>query len=506
MDLKYLVEADYLRENRDKFKRIFFYRICGTGMGGAATLLKERGYDVEGADTEFYPPMSDYLRSSNIKCHQLDNVTDLYLKSFDLIIMGNVVARGSEHAKRVENLGIPFTSFPCAIGALFLADQNVVGIAGTHGKTTTTYFLVQLFNKLGFNSGYLVGGVLPNRNSAVMGDGSYFFIESDEYDSAYFHKMSKFHFYYIDHLILTSLEYDHADIYDSLDAIEGEFSKLFPNIKKSFIINSDYQSAIKLYNNAKDRIKEREWLFYGESSTSGPHYDGNKNENKNEVVFEEDRTIFTLNLGGKKEQFVTNITGKQNIFNLTVAIIFAYNEKIAIEKIKAAVISLQMVKRRQEVRGNYRGAIVIDDFAHHPTAVKLTVENIRIRYPHKHMVVVFAPSSATARSSIFQDDFFKSLKVGEGGADQVILVTPPRAANIKHAGNLDCYLMRDNIQKVGIPVEVVSSLNDLLSSIDKSVNKTNKVIGNDCNDSVILILSNGSVLGLWESEFVKNLT
>ncbi|MBF0362658.1 MAG: hypothetical protein HQK49_16680 [Oligoflexia bacterium] len=494
MDLKYLIESDELREQKDKFKRIFFYRICGTGMGGAATLLKESGYDVEGADAEFYPPMSDYLKSSNIKCHHLKDVTDNYLKSFDLIIMGNVVARDSEHAKRVETLQVPFTSFPCAIGALFLADQNVVGIAGTHGKTTTTYFLVQLFRKLGFNPGYLVGGVLPNENSAQMGDGSYFFIESDEYDSAYFHKMSKFHFYYIDHLILTSLEYDHADIYDSLDAIEGEFSRLIPKVSKSFIFNSDYKSAMKLFNANMD--KDSDWSFYGENSEngSGPH--------TKEMIFHEDKSEFSLNLDGKREHFVTNITGKQNILNLTAAIVLAFKQKIPLEKIKEAITSLKMVKRRQEVRGKYKGAIVIDDFAHHPTAVKLTIENVRIRYPDKHMLVVFAPSSATARSSIFQDEFFESLMINNSGADEVILVTPPRTANIKHAGNLDCYLLRDKIKAMGVGVEVVSTLADLINSMDRSVDRVSRVNG---RDFVILILSNGSVLGLWESEFVKQL-
>ncbi|MBF0300260.1 MAG: hypothetical protein HQK51_16175, partial [Oligoflexia bacterium] len=439
MDLKYLVEADQLRGQKEKFSRIFFYRICGTGMGGAATLLKESGYDVEGGDIEFYPPMSDYLRSSNIKCHHLKDVTDEYLKSFDLIIMGNVVARGCEHARRVEQLAVPFTSFPCAIGALFLANQNVVGIAGTHGKTTTTYFLVQLFNKLGFRPGYLVGGVLPNKNSAAMGDGSYFFIESDEYDSAYFHKMSKFHFYYIDHLILTSLEYDHADIFESIDAIEGEFSRLIPKVTKSFIINSDYKSALKLHDSVSNENKDKNknikghWSYYGESSKQGPH--------ASDIIPKEDGSEFTLILNGKKENFKTNITGKQNILNLSATIILAYNEKIAIEKIKNAVISLEMVKRRQEVRGKYKGAIVIDDFAHHPTAVKLTIENVRIRYPDKKMLVVFAPSSATARSSIFQQEFFDSLMIKNNGADEVILITPPKSSNIKHAGNLDCYLL-----------------------------------------------------------------
>ena len=207
MNLDRCWNLQQLIKNKQNIKKIFMYRICGTGMGAAATLLKEKGFEVEGGDVSFAPPMSDYLNEMNIPLINLEKVDQNYLSMFDLIIVGNAVPKMSEHAKKIEECGVPFASFPSSIGALVLNKENVVGIAGTHGKTTTTYLATQVFENLGVNCGYFIGGVIPGLPSARLGDGRYFFIESDEYDSSYFEKISKFRMYSIDHLILTSLEY-----------------------------------------------------------------------------------------------------------------------------------------------------------------------------------------------------------------------------------------------------------------------------------------------------------
>ncbi|MBF0312330.1 MAG: hypothetical protein HQK50_15725 [Oligoflexia bacterium] len=460
-------------------KRVFFYRICGTGMGSAATLLKEQGFCVEGGDIEYYPPVSYYLKESGIKCFALSEVKDEYLATFDLIIVGNVVARNSEHAKRIENLGVPYTSFPAALGALVLKDQNVVGIAGTHGKTTTTYFMVQVFEKLGMRPGYLIGGVIPDRNSAELGDGSYFFIESDEYDSGYFHKQSKFHFYCIDHLVLTSLEFDHADIFSSVEAIEKEFIRLMPTIPETIIASSEYSSIKKVMGFAREDVNK---IYYGERYpkivSSGPS-----------------GTKFCVRLGDQEQEFATNIVGPQNILNLTSVILFAYSQGYTSEQIASALLDLRMVKRRQEIRGYYHNKLVIDDFAHHPTAVELTIENIKISYPLCKLVVVFAPMSATARSSLFENEFAQSLLK----ADAAILVVPNKASTVQNTQSIDCKKIATFIEQKGIHSLQAHSLQELRENIDSMVAKFTR------EETVFLILSNGNILGLWESDFVNEL-
>ena len=192
-------------------------------MGAAACLLRESGRHVEGADVAFAPPMDAYLRSTGIPLHPLAEVSDNYLKSFDLIVVGNVVARNSPDAQRLERLGVPLISFPAALNKFILQDKRVVGVAGTHGKTTTTFLAVQVFEALGEKPGYFIGGVMEDRGSSHIGERELFFIESDEYDCAWFEKIAKFRLYNISDLILTSLEYDHADIYGSLEDIVDQF-------------------------------------------------------------------------------------------------------------------------------------------------------------------------------------------------------------------------------------------------------------------------------------------
>lgn len=473
-------ELKRLASHKGKMKRIFFYRICGTGMGAAACLLKEMGKDVEGADILFSPPMSDYLHSTQIPCHLLENIKDEYLKTFDLIVVGNVVPKGGEDAKRIEALGVPYTSFPAALGALFLEEQNVVGVAGTHGKTTTTFLLVQLFEKLGTNPGYLIGGVLEDRPSARVGSGKYFFIESDEYDCAYFEKRSKFHFYAIKNLILTSLEFDHADIYGSLEEIEAQFSALIAKVKKSFVLNKDYPSIKKLQDQFK--LAGPHCLEYGHNSGNGP------------VITRQgpEGTTFELIINSVKEIFTTNLTGPQNILNLSATILFAAHEGFAVEKIKSAVRQLQMVKRRQEIKGIYKGSLFIDDFAHHPRAVTLTLDSIHTQYPDKNILVIFEPASATARSSVFQEEFFHSLQSVSG----LIIIKPARRSNIKNHQDLDCQVILSRLQEEeNIPGQVVESLDELVKVLDDYLDNVRPKF------EVVVTLSNGTLLGLWQNLF-----
>lgn len=480
MNLTHKQDFNGLKKFQPNIKKIFFYRVCGTGMGAAACLLKEKGYDVQGGDANFYPPMSTYLESTGIPLFKLDQITPEFLKSFDLIVVGNVIPNGGPDAKLIEELGVKFSSFPTAIGALVLSDVNVVGIAGTHGKTTTTFLATQVFEKLGANPGYLIGGVMEERPSSRLGSGKYFFIESDEYDSAYFEKISKFRSYSLDNLILTSLEFDHADIFNSVEDIKDQFRAAMPHIGKTFIMSADYLASIELFNEFTDGDKNR-WIKYGEKSEVGPKI----------LEAGENGTRFQLRFNKADMIFETNLIGRHNIMNLSAIILYALSEGFSEQQIAATIKDLQMVKRRQEVRGSYKGALIVDDFAHHPRAVELTLDGIITQYPKRKVHVIMEPNSATARSAIFQQEFTDSLSK----AASVIFTKPTRPTSVKNVGDLDIYKIIEAVKKSGRDGSVVGNLAELMDEIEKIAIPSN----------LILILSNGTCLGLWESEFVKNL-
>ncbi len=469
-------------ENENNIKKIFMYRVCGTGMGAAACLLKEKGYLVEGADTIFLPPMSDYLNSTGIHCFNLSEVSKEYLQKFDLIVVGNVVPKKSKDASYIESLGIPFSSFPATIGALILRDLNIVGVAGTHGKTTTTYLLMQMFSHFNMSPGYFIGGVLDGCNSSKLGDGKYFFIESDEYDCAYFEKRSKFQDYFINHLIITSLEFDHGDIFDSIQDIKNEFKDLLStSVDGQLIYSQDYISCNELVLESERILKSSLVNNYGLNSQLGPI---NIDEDKN-------GSSFSLILNGKEEKFKTNLVGEHNILNLTSAIIFSYHEKIDLNLIKSAVKNLKLVKRRQEEKGYFKNSIVIDDFAHHPTAVSATIQSLRAKYPKQKLMIIFEPASATSRSSIFEEKFVESLR----GADSVLIARPKSSTTIKSSTDLNCDSIAEKLNDSNTYSVVCDNLDSLLDHI----------LNHREEDSIIAVLSNSNCLGIWQSSFAESL-
>ncbi|MGK0367577.1 MAG: UDP-N-acetylmuramate: L-alanyl-gamma-D-glutamyl-meso-diaminopimelate ligase [Thermoproteota archaeon] len=475
MNLDHMLEFDELIKRKEKIKKVFFYRICGTGMGACACLLKEVGFEVEGADISFSPPMSTYLESINIPLYDLNDITAEKLSEYDLVIVGNSVPRNSEYAKIVEESGVSFTSFPTILGAYVLKDKNVIGIAGTHGKTTTTFFLTQLLEKLKSNPGYFIGGIIDGRPPSKLGKDSYFIIESDEYDSAYFQKYSKFRQYEIDHLILTSLEFDHADIFDTIEDIKDEFRATLDEKKvKQIIFDDSYSAATEL---------QTEYATY-----PWQHYSLNSISFNSETSM---GTEFSFSYKDEKLSFKTNVIGKQNILNIVSGLIFLLSEGYIYEDIKVAVAELSMVKRRQEERGVYKKTIVIDDFAHHPRSVELTIDSIKTKYDHKKITVIFEPVSATARSSIFQSEFAQSLTF----ADKVILANPNVKTTAYSGENLDFNKIVDFLTEKSIPAVTCENISELRSTIDNYIE----------GDDVLLILSNRTCLGLWESDFINEL-
>ncbi len=465
-----------LIERKENIKKIFFYRICGTGMGAAACLLKEAGYEIVGGDSLFNPPMSTYLENLDIPLHQLNDINADFLKEFDLIVVGNVVPRDSDDAKLVESLDVPLTSFPSALGGLVLKGRKTIGLSGTHGKTTTTYFATQMFEKLGAAPGYFIGGVLEGKNSSALGAGDYFFLEADEYDCAYFDKVSKFRRYELHNLVITSIEFDHADIFTSIEDIKDQFRSLLKEIDGRVIACSDYPETVSLL---KELSKEA--LFYGDDAELGPRI----------IEAHSDSTIFEIKIGGANEKFETSAVGLHNIKNIASLILFAHAEGFELNKIKDSVKDLSLVKRRQEIRGWHNGAAIIDDFAHHPRAVEATLQAISQRYPDRDLNVLFEPHSATARSNVFQEDFQRAFL----SADNLAITKLKRSTTVKDAGDLDLVGMKTSLEKEDVKTQILSKLDEVISWVkDHSSEK-----------SIILVLSNGTCLGLWESDFVKNL-
>ncbi len=453
--------------------KIFFFRVCGTLMGTAAGLLKDMGYDVTGADYTFYPPMSTYLNDKKINLVSMDMINEEYLATFDLIVVGNSLAGASEHARIIERSKAPFASAPKTLGELLLKNRTTIGVCGTHGKTTTTYLMVQIMKNLGLNPGYLIGGVLPDdESSAELGTSPYFVIEADEYDSCYFEKFSKFHLYHLKHVLLTSLEFDHADIFNSLADIEKEFDNLLKTNLDSVIYCSDYNSLNHLTRNhshIKTKISYHAQIISNTSSSSK----------------------FEVNYQNTNYVFETSLVGTHNIANLTACLLWLLSEGFNYTDLQKAVAHLKLGKRRQEERGYYQGALFVDDFAHHPRAVETTIDGIKSKYPNKKIVAVFEPISATARSSMFQNEFTDAL----AHAHEIVLCQPSLLTTVKNANNIDLLMMQENLLKEDKPCSVFTNLQDLLSYFQKTAN----------DETVYLVMSNRTCLGLWESDFIKTL-
>ncbi|MBP5296992.1 MAG: hypothetical protein J6Y94_06645 [Bacteriovoracaceae bacterium] len=486
LNLQFYWPAPKIAAQAASVKKVFFLRIAGTGMGAAACLLRDAGYLIEGADEVFYPPMSTYLASAQIKLHDLKTLDLAYLKNFDLVVVGNVIARQSRLAQQLEELGVPFCSFPAALGGLFLKDQNVVAVAGTHGKTTTTFLAAQVWQHLGLDPGYLIGGVLPQQPSSHRGDGRYFFIEADEYDSAYFEKISKFRMYEVDHLILTSLEFDHADIFADVAAIQDQFRAILPRVAATFITNPTYPAAQTLAKEWEN-LQGRPALTYGQSFPKI-------------IQASPQETIFTLAWPPGAQaaapsstpiEFKTNLVGEHNILNLSSVLLFALQEGFAVSDLQKAVQNLVLAKRRQEVRGKFQGAIIIDDFAHHPRAVAVTIKAIQTAYPDRAVAVVFDPHSATARSDIFEQEFAQALQL----VKEVCLVPIDRPTSVKQHQDINLHNIQQILQAHQTKTTISSDLAQLKAWLGQTATP----------QKVILILSNGTCLGLWESDFAAQL-
>ena len=357
-------------------------------MAGLSQILKESGHDVSGSDVQFYPPMSDYLTNINIKTIQ--GYEAKLLPKADLYVIGNALSRGNESVEHILSNNLPYVSGPEILGRE-LKDRNVYAVSGTHGKTSTAYMLTHILDYNGKDVGYLVGGISENfKNPARLGKHKSFVIEADEYDSAFFDKRSKFIHYYPNNLIINNIEFDHADIFDNLDDIKKQFHhliKVIPN-KGNIIYSKDDQNICEVLSKG---------YFCNLIQVNGENI---KIDLSSKKLVVDNETYILQDLP---------LIGEHNFRNYVAAILAAQIEGISINKSIESLKSFLGVKRRMEKVIEHNGIRVYDDFAHHPTAIKLSTKAVRDENPNKKILGIVELGSNTMYSGYHKDNLFNSL-------------------------------------------------------------------------------------------------
>lgn len=369
--------------------------ICGTFMGGIAQLAKSMGIKVSGCDAGVYPPMSDQLRKADIHLIEGFSPEQLALGA-DLYVIGNAISRGNPLLEAILNQGLPYTSGPQWLQENILTGRHVLAVAGTHGKTTTTSLLAWILEEAGLNPSFLIGGVPENfGHSARLTNSPYFVIEADEYDTAFFDKRSKFVHYRPKTAILNNLEFDHADIFPDLAAIERQFHHLVRTIpSQGKIIFNDASEALK-------RVLKMGLWTPAESFGKTLSCDW-------QLVYREGPRLFS---GGKEIGLIEMpLPGEHNLLNACAAIAAAAAAGVPAEKALDALSGFKGVKRRMEVRGVVAGVTVIDDFAHHPTAIEETIKAVRAKYPNGRLLAVLEPRSNTMKLGTMKEKLAPSLE------------------------------------------------------------------------------------------------
>ena len=406
-----------------EIKTIYIIAICGTGMASLAGLLKEAGYRVTGSDANVYPPMSTLLENAGIEIkpgYKKENITG----DIDLVVIGNVVSKDNEEVLAVQAAGIPYISMPQALSRFFLEGRKSLVVTGTHGKTTTTAMLSWVFEACGQKPGFMVGGWLKNFDTNhKLPEGDWFIIEGDEYDTAFFDKGPKFLHYRPYAAILTSIEFDHADIYRDLDHIKESFRKFMEIIDPGGFLLVEISDK-----NTKDVINQApcEVETYGFSEAADWQVAGYR--------FDDGHGRFTLKHQGKNiGEFHLPMIGRHNVLNAAAVTALALKCQLPAEAIAEGLKNFKGIKRRQEVVGEKNGVTVIDDFAHHPTAIHLTLEGVKDAWPGHRIWAVFEPRSATSRRKVFEKPLPESFRL----ADKTIIADLFAPEKVKPEERLD---------------------------------------------------------------------
>lgn len=402
-----------------KGDRVYFMGIGGTGMASVAGLAQESGMDVSGSDANMYPPMSTMLDDLKIRVHTPYDPQNLEAVKPQLVVVANALSRSHPELEALLKSEIPYTSFPAFLGDNILNKKKSVVITGTHGKTTTTSIITFVMLELGWEPGYLIGGIprdLPQ--SFSLGNGQLFAIEGDEYDTAFFDKNSKFLHYRPKYVILNNIEFDHADIFKDLAAIEKQFTELLKLVpeKKHIIANVDDPGVEKLLNQLQLRDQVTRVATRGQANDASVKLVKLEAPKIGEKNWRLQIQIADYPLTNVR----TTLAGPHNAANICEVIACLHQIHKAgdaadfpIEKIAAAIEKFQGVQRRLDKLSSIGDIEIFEDFAHHPTAVKAVIESMRALYPERRLLVAYEPKNATSRRSIFMAEFAKSLSLAD---------------------------------------------------------------------------------------------
>ena len=442
---------------------------CGTGMGSLAGMLKARGYHVTGSDQHVYPPMSTQLESWGIVLHQGFRPEHLQPRPH-LVIVGNAVSQDNPEVIAAHQMGIPALSFPQALASFFIQQRHAVVVAGTHGKSTTTALIAWLLCHAGYDPSFFVGAVMRNVDSTFrLGQGEHMVVEGDEYDSAYFDKAPKLLHYRPRTAVLTSVEFDHADIYRDVQQVRAAFIRFLhllppdgclvacgddPGVQ-DILATTALPAPVQTYG-----FQPRADWEAVDCQPQGPHMQ-----------------VTILYRGKTVGRLSSPLMGRHNAQNLLAAVAVSRRFGLSIAQIADGLRTFQNIKRRCEIRGAVDGITVIDDFAHHPTAVRATLQAVRQSYPDARLWAVFEPRSATSRRAIFQQEYAAAL----GLADRVVVAGVYRQDRLSSADRLSPEVLIHTIQAQGVSAWFHPT--------------TQAIIDHLCQDAqrqdVILIMSNG---------------
>ena len=465
----------------EALRHVHFVAICGVGMGSLAGLVRARGAKVTGSDDQLYPPMSTALERWGIPVHRGFRAEHVVAGSPDLVVIGNAVGPDNPEARAAIDEGFTYLSFPDALHRLAIAGRHSVVVAGTHGKTTTTALVAWLLQGSGRDPSLLVGGFcLDFDGSFREGRGEHFVVEGDEYDTAFFDKTPKFLHYGARTLMITSVEFDHADIYRDLEQIKDAFRTLVSRMPADGTI-----VAAVNHPDVRDVVKQAPCrvVGYGVGEAGAPDWRAAG------IEAGPDGTAFELRREGADELAVrVPLHGRFNVENALGAL--ATLDALGVPAAEALVplARFRGVKRRQEIRGEARGVLVIDDFAHHPTAVRGTIEAMRARFPERRLVAVFEPRTNTSRRAVFQERYAEAFD----GAHRVVVSIPPATPLYSATGEVTEFFSTErlaaDLRTRGLDARGLAGVDAIVEHL-----------ADTCEPGdAVLVMSNGAFGNIWE--------
>jgi UDP-N-acetylmuramate: L-alanyl-gamma-D-glutamyl-meso-diaminopimelate ligase len=463
-------------------RHVHFIGIAGTGMGSLAGLLRRRGLEVTGSDAGVYPPMRTALEAWGIPVHEGFRPEHVLARRPDLVVIGNVIRSENPEARAARESGLPCMSFPEALYAHAIHGRHSIVVAGTHGKTTTTSLIATLLVEAGRDPSMLVGGIAANFDASFReGAGPDFVVEGDEYDTAFFDKSPKFVHYHADTAVLTSIEFDHADIYRDLAHVEEAFEKLVAQLppEGTLVAALAHETVARVAGRARCRV-----VGYAASRDAPVHLAAGA------VHATPEGTRFELLADGVPAgSAFLRLHGHIHVENALAALAVLEARGVPLERAAELLPRYRGVRRRQEVRGEARGVTVIDDFAHHPTAVRETLQAMRARYPGRRLLAVFEPRSNTSRRAVFQRDYALALARADAVVVQVVADAPIYSATGEVRERLSAERLAADVAAAGVPALALPDVPAIVEHLASSCRP----------GDVVVAMSNGSFGGIWDA-------